>query len=204
VELFGNEKKWRAKSLILTPGPWAAPLLARLTGIEIPITVSLEQYAFFKPKHPEWFHESKSPVFIVYPSPGELDILYGFPDYGNLGVKVAEHHAGSPTEAATRGFVPDPVKLKRALARAQKLIPDLTDEITKAATCLYSNTPDRHFIVDTLPKHKNVVIACGFSGHGFKFLPVIGNIVRDLAVHGSTTRRIGMFVLDRFANAPAE
>lgn len=199
VELTSNGKRWRAKNLILTPGPWAAPLLKKLTGVEIPIAVSLEQYAFFKPKHREWFDESKSPVFIVYPTPGELDILYGFPQFKDLGVKVAEHHAGSVTEAATRSFEPDQEKLKRAFARAQKFIPDLTEEVTKAATCLYSNTPDKHFIVDKLPGHNNVVIGCGFSGHGFKFIPIIGNILKDLALHGQTKQQIRMFKLQRFA-----
>lgn len=200
ITLNSSGASWRAKKLILTPGPWASPLLEQLTGIHIPIAVSLEQYAFFKPKHREWFDEKNSPVFIVYVTPGELDILYGFPYFKELGVKVAEHHAGSPTEAATRSFDPDPSKMKRAFARAKHLVPDLTDEVTKAATCLYSNTPDRHFIIDKIPGHSNVIIACGFSGHGFKFIPIVGSILKDLAVNGRTERPIGMFKLNRFAS----
>lgn len=200
IKIFANGEKWQVKNLILAPGPWASPLLERLTGVKIPIKVTMEQYAFFKPKHSELFDEKKSPVFIVYVSPGELKWLYGFPYYKELGVKVAEHRAGAVTDAQSRSFEPDPEKLKRLVSRAQNLIPDLTSEITKAATCLYSNTPDEHFVIDKLPGRDNVVIAAGFSGHGFKFVPVVGSIIKDLALSGHTRRPIERFKIKRFEN----
>jgi sarcosine oxidase len=199
VELKAGGESWRVKKLVLAPGPWAAPLLKQLCGIDIPIQVTLEQYAFFKPKHREMFDEKKSPVFIVYVTPGEFENLYGFPYFKELGVKVAEHRAGDITEAATRSMTADPNKIKRLIGRAHNLVPDLSDEILKSATCLYSNTPDKHFIIDKLPGHDNIVLAAGFSGHGFKFVPIVGNILKDLAVHGRTERPIDMFQLKRLA-----
>lgn len=200
VDLRTEKDSYRVKKIVLALGPWASPMLEKLVGISIPISVTFEQYSFFKPKHPEQFDEKKFPVFIIYVSPGE-DNLYGFPFFGDLGVKVAEHRAGAVVEAATRTFTADPDKLARLSKRAQKLFPDLTPEITKTGTCLYANTPDRHFIIDKHPRHDNVIIAAGFSGHGFKFVPLVGSILRDLAIEGRTARPIGMFQIKRFASA---
>lgn len=199
VEIRTQDETWRVKKLILALGPWAGPTVAKLTGFEIPITVTQEQYTFFKPKHGELFDEKVFPVFIVYAGPGQ-DNLYGFPYFADIGVKVAEHRAGAVTTADTRTFTLDPEKLQRLAGRAQKLFPDLTDEILKTGTCLYSNTPDRHFVIDLLPGRDNVVIAAGFSGHGFKFVPIVGNILKDLAVTGRTNRPINMFNIGRFAS----
>ncbi|MDZ4833010.1 MAG: N-methyl-L-tryptophan oxidase [Candidatus Melainabacteria bacterium] len=200
VDIQTDKEKIRVKKIILALGPWASPMIEKLTGINIPISVTFEQYSFFTPKHPEQFEENKFPVFIVYVNPGEEN-LYGFPFFGDLGVKVAEHRAGAVTEAATRTFTPDPDKIARLTKRAQKLFPDLTTEITKTGTCLYSNTPDRHFIIDKLPRHDNVIVAAGFSGHGFKFVPLVGSILKDLAINGQTAQPIGMFQIQRFASA---
>ncbi len=198
VELTTDDETYRVKKVILALGPWASPALEKLVGSNIPIKVTQEQYSFFKPKHPKQFDESIFPVFIIYVNPGEAN-LYGFPCFDDLGVKVAEHRAGEVTEAATRSFIPDPEKIARATRRAKHLLPDLTTEITKTGTCLYGNTPDHHFIIDKIPDRENVIVAAGFSGHGFKFVPIVGNILKDLAIEGRTERPIGMFNIERFA-----
>lgn len=200
VDLKTEKESFRVKKVILALGPWASPMLEKLVGVRIPIDVTFEQYSFFKPKNPEHFSENQFPVFIIYVNPGQ-DNLYGFPFFRDLGVKVAEHRAGAVVEAATRTFTPDPDKLARLTKRAQKLIPDLTSEITKTGTCLYANSPDRHFIIDKHPHHDNLIIAAGFSGHGFKFVPIVGSILKDLAIEGRTARPIGMFRINRFASA---
>ncbi len=200
VDLKTENEKFRVKKVILALGPWASPMLEKLVGVHIPIEVTFEQYSFFKPKHPDQFSENQFPVFIIYVNPGQ-DNLYGFPFFRDLGVKVAEHRAGAVVDAATRTFTPDPEKLARLTERAQRLIPDLTPEITKTGTCLYANSPDRHFIIDKHPHHDNLIIAAGFSGHGFKFVPIVGSILKDLAIDGRTERPIGMFQINRFASA---
>lgn len=201
VEITSQDESWRVRKLILTAGPWAGPLLKGI-GFELPIKVTLEQYAFFTPQNRQDFQDDRFPVFFTYLPPGEID-LYGFPNYNELGVKVGEHRAGELTTAATRSMSPDSDKLARLQKRVQKLFPDLSGPITKSATCLYSNTPDTHFLVDLLPGHRNVIVAAGFSGHGFKFIPVIGKILVDLATTGETTRPIGMFSFCRFASSIA-
>lgn len=199
VDIRTEKDSYRVKKLILALGPWASPALEKLVGIRIPIKVTFEQYSFFTPAHPEQFDEEQFPIFFAYTSPGVVQV-YGFPFFRNLGVKVAEHRAGEVVEAATRTFTPDSEKIARLTKRAKELLPDLTDTITKTGTCLYSNTPDEHFIIDKLPRHDNVVVAAGFSGHGFKFVPIVGTILKDLAVDGHTKHPIGMFQFQRFAS----
>ncbi len=199
VEIASQSRSWRVKKLILTAGPWAGPLLESI-GFDLPLTVTLEQYAFFTPQHKEEFQENRFPVFFTYLPPGELD-LYGFPNYNELGIKVGEHRAGKITTASTRSMTPDSDKLETLKSRVRKLIPDLSGPITNSATCLYANTPDTHFVIDFLPGCNNVVVAAGFSGHGFKFIPVVGKILVDLATSGTTSRPVAMFGFDRFASS---
>jgi sarcosine oxidase len=83
-------------------------------------------------------------------------------------------------------------------------VPDLPGTFLKAATCMYTTTPDEHFVIAPHPAHPDsVTVACGFSGHGFKFVPVVGEILADLALTGGTTHPIGLFDPARLAAAPA-
>ena len=77
--------------------------------------------------------------------------------------------------------------------RVGQLLPDLDGPCLHSATCMYSNTPDQHFVIARHPQCANVTIACGFSGHGFKFVPVVGEILADLAIDGATDHPISLF-----------
>ena len=81
---------------------------------------------------------------------------------------------------------------------AARYFPDGAGETLALKACLYTNTPDRHFIVDHLPEYPQIVIGGGFSGHGFKFCSVMGEILADLALTGTTPHAIGAFRLARF------
>ena len=81
----------------------------------------------------------------------------------------------------------------------EAFLPDLPGELVKTKTCLYENTPDEHFVLTVHPEHPQVVVGAGFSGHGFKFVPVIGEILADLTIDGSTQHPIELFAPDRFA-----
>lgn len=81
----------------------------------------------------------------------------------------------------------------------QRYVPGATGSVLMSVTCLYTMTPDAHFIVDRHPRWPQVVFACGFSGHGFKFAPTIGEALADLALEGGTTLPIGFLGKDRFA-----
>jgi len=186
-------ESFKGKRLIVTPGAWAGEVLRQL-GVSIPLTVTCEQYAFFEPADKSSFQPDKFPVFINY---GEEPLLYGFPQLDSFGVKVAEHHGGVTTTADARSFEAEPGRLERLAGRMQRLLPGLTPAINKSATCLYTTTPDRHFIIDKLPGRSNVFVGAGFSGHGFKFTIFVGQLLMELATDQKTTCSIDMFNLAR-------
>jgi len=127
-------------------------------------------------------------------------MLYGFPLTGpdTEGVKVALHgseETGTP-ETIDRTIRPDDEQcIRHRLATA---IPSLSGRITRAETCLYTMTPDEHFLIGPHPQSPAVTLVLGFSGHGFKFAPVIGELVGQLATEGKTTQDIAMFSPTRF------
>jgi sarcosine oxidase len=190
---------YRCRRLIICAGPWAGPLLATL-GIDLPLTVTQEQYAFFRPQTPEKFQPDCLPVFIHYnyPAGGQRVDYYGFPIFGHTGVKVAEHRTGPTVTADTRTFEVDADRLQRLCDYVRAALPATQGDVLQAATCLYTNTPDQHFIVDRLPAYPHVAVAAGFSGHGFKFAILMGRILADLATRGNTSYPIDLFSLKRF------
>jgi sarcosine oxidase len=199
AEAQTDQATYRCRKLIISAGPWAGPLLASV-GVALPLTVTQEQYAFFQPQTPERFQLDRMPVFIHYGRPAgpqQVD-YYGFPIFGHAGVKIGEHHAGPVVTADTRTFEVDPARLQRLSDYARATLPATRGEVLQAATCLYTNTPDQHFIIDRLPRYPHVMLAAGFSGHGFKFAILVGRILADLAMRGSTSYPIDLFTLRRF------
>ena len=194
-----DEATYRCRKLIISAGPWAGPLLATL-GITLPLAVTQEQYAFFQPHTPEKFQPDCLPVFIHYGTPAGSQRVdyYGFPIFGHAGVKVGEHHAGPIVTADTRTFEVDDGRLQRLTDYVRATLPDTRGTVLQAATCLYTNTPDQHFIIDRLPAYPHVILAAGFSGHGFKFSILVGRILADLAMRGDTRYPIDLFNLKRF------
>ncbi|MDQ7828018.1 MAG: N-methyl-L-tryptophan oxidase [Armatimonadota bacterium] len=190
---------YEAGLLVLTPGPWAPHLLAEL-GLEL--TVQRQVVPWFRPAAlPEAFAPERCPIYIWMV--GER-LYYGFPQLGDSGVKIAEHvTAGAPTTAETVRREVDPREVE-ALREAfvRRYMPAADGRLLDVTTCLYTMTPDAHFVIDSHPDHPNVVVACGFSGHGFKFAPVVGEILADLALEGRTAHDIGLFRIARFAAGP--
>ena len=89
-------------------------------------------------------------------------------------------------------------------AHLKALLPSLPGRLLRAVTCLYTNTPDQHFVIGTHPRHPEVTVACGCSGHGFKFVPVVGEVLADLVTTGSTRHPIGLFDPRRRFPAPPD
>jgi sarcosine oxidase len=199
VDVQTDAAAYHCRKLIISAGPWAGPLLATL-GVTLPLTVTQEQYAFFAPQTPARFEPACMPVFIHYGQPAGAQRIdyYGFPIFGHAGVKVGEHHAGPAVTADTRTFEVDAERLRRLSAYVRDTLPATRGEVLEAATCLYTNTPDQHFIIDRLSAHPHVVAAAGFSGHGFKFAILAGRILADLAARGNTPYPIDLFTLQRF------
>jgi len=133
-------------------------------------------------------------------------VYYGFPAlpvaaFGEPeGLKLAHHYPGTvtdPDNVNRQTNAGDEENLKYVL---DKYLPGAFDSVLSAKTCLYANSPDEHFIIDKLPGYEDhVTIACGFSGHGFKFVSVVGEILADLAIEGKTKQPIEFLNAKRFS-----
>jgi len=176
-----------ATKLIITAGAWANQVLRDLG---LPLTVKRKVLAWFDPLQPEQFEEEKIPIFAFAPN-----LFYGFPNIGGRGVKVGEHLGGNLVHDLNLPVMPPSSEdLDSLVETASEVVPTLIGpppgrdvRLLRTMTCLYTLTPDEHFIIDRHPRHQNVFFAAGFSGHGFKFAPVIAEALADLALDGKTT-----------------
>lgn len=187
---------YEAAHLVLTPGPWAPSVLADL---DLPLKVERQVLYWFEPEGGvERFQPDRFPVYIWETAPGIH--FYGFPHQSGPpgGVKVAFFHVGRPC-------TPDSIDRTVALAEIEAMraavadhIPGLCGRFLTATTCMYTNTPDGHFVIARHPRHSSVVLASPCSGHGFKFVPVVGEILADLVTRGTTAHPIELFRCERF------
>jgi len=184
---------YTADKLVVTAGAWSARLLADL---HLPLVVKRRTLSWLQPRNPAQFQIKSFPVFLADVPDG---LLYGFPIFGNNAVKIANHHSKGPgvnPDLADRNYSKEDAA--DVLRFASAYLHDLSNEIVDGKVCLYNLTPDEDFIVDLHPRNPNIVIATGFSGHGFKFAPVIGEIIADLCLNGKTAHAIDRFQIARF------
>ncbi|MCV7150958.1 N-methyl-L-tryptophan oxidase [Mycolicibacterium pyrenivorans] len=180
---------YTAGQLVICPGAWAPQLLAEFG---IPITVERQVLYWLDPAGgtaPFVDH----PIFIDESADGMQ--IYGFPaiDGARGGVKVAFFRKGVVCTPDTIDRTVYDREIREMRERTAELLPVLDGPCLHSATCMYSNTPDQHFVIARHPGSENVTVACGFSGHGFKFVPVVGEILADLAITGSTAHPISLF-----------
>jgi len=179
VRVETNQGDFAADKVVLTPGSWLGDLLPAL---KLPLKVTRQQYVYLKLKSPadaKHYQAGAFPVWI-YATPTPEYEVYGFPIDGRVdGVKLAEHTEGDPThpDKVDRNMKPETVKTLQTFA-AQRL-PFLSDEVTYSKTCLYTNTPDHHFVIDEIPGLAGNVFMGGCSGHAFKFTILLGRIAAD-------------------------
>ncbi len=183
-----------SRALVLSLGPWFKDALEKL-GITTQVQRNIQ--AWFAPAIDE-YAAGRFPPFLLdrkgLPSP-----LYGFPDFGE-GVKAAFHAHGVFTDAAHLERAIDPERDIAPIARAmEEWMPGAAQSLRAAKPCPYTLTPDSHFVVDRHPAHPGLVLCGGFSGHGFKFAPVMGEICADLALEKESRHEIGFLSLRRFA-----
>jgi sarcosine oxidase len=192
-----------AGHLVICPGAWAPELLA---GLGVPFTVERQVQYWFQPhggtapfapeRHPVYIWESAADEEPGQgPGDGGGTQVYGFPAIEGPagGAKVAFFRKGTECTPwdIDRTVHPDETD---AMARHMATrIPDLPGRFLRGVACMYTTTPDEHFVVAGHPRHEQTTVACGFSGHGFKFVPVIGEILADLALEGATSHPIGLF-----------
>jgi sarcosine oxidase len=199
VTVTSAKKTYHARSLILATGAWSPQILAQLG---LPIAAFRRVMFWFDPTSgTDAFSPRNCPVYLWETEGGEL--FYGFPTDGgeDRGVKVAIHGGD---EACTPDSIDREIRPSDELAIRSIIasrIPFLTGRLIDARTCMYTMTPDEHFIIEPHREFPQVSIAAGFSGHGFKFASVVGEILADLATEGKTNHNIDQFSSRRFDSA---
>jgi sarcosine oxidase len=191
VRVSTADGDYNADQLVICPGAWAPELLSEL-GIEFTIERQV-QYWFAPEGGAEPFLPDRHPVYIWEDEQGRQ--FYGFPAHNGLsaGVKVAFFRGGQTCTPDTIDRTVHPEEIEAMAAFVRRGMPTLPGRFLRAATCMYTNTPDEHFVIARHPRHEQVVVACGFSGHGFKFVPVVGEVLADLVTEGRTSHPIYLF-----------
>jgi sarcosine oxidase len=195
VRIETDNDSIEARTAIVAAGPWTRTFFP-----DLPLRVTREVMAWFRPVDAAPFAAGRAPVFILESRHG---MHYGFPANPAGLVKIAKHHHRGETadpNGIARPVTADDESLIRAAVTDR--IPAADGPLVAAKTCLYTVTPDRDFIVERLPG-ANIVVASPCSGHGFKFAPVIGEILADLALDGGTGHDIGRFRSSRFTKSTA-
>lgn len=193
VEVQTDRETFQAGHLVLAAGPWA-PHWAKLP----PGLLNIRR------KHVYWFATHQRRYQVSHGCPTYLfetadGIFYGFPQIDAWGVKVAEHTGGVEVDDPGEDpRAPDPADQLRVEAFLQRFLPGVTTTCLKHSVCFYTMSPDEHFLVDRHPLSERVVFAAGLSGHGFKFTSVLGEVLADLALEGTTSLPVDFLRLSRF------
>jgi sarcosine oxidase len=182
--------------LVIAPGAWAPEVLADL-GLPLRIERQV-QYWFAPTRGIGPFAVGKQPIYVWEAEDGVQ--FYGFPAHGppESGVKVAFFRMGSdtnPDELDREVHAEEVEHMRRYIAER---VPQLNGTFLRGVPCMYTTTPDEHFVIARHPDHPQVSVAAGFSGHGFKFVTVVGEILADLALEGATDHPIALFDPARF------
>ena len=196
VRVRTSRGDYYADRLLLAVGPWIQTLLADLS---LPLVIERQAFCLFEPAaHAEHFHPDHCPINLWEYAPDRF--FYGFPDLGQ-GVKAAIHHEGEfiDPETVKRTVAPEEVEHIRAFVR--RFLPDANGELRHSTVCLYTNTPDSHFLIDFHPRHPQVLIVSPCSGHGFKFSSVMGEVLADLCLTGHSSFDLRPFQLNRMSRA---
>lgn len=194
VRVRTNREEFNAAKLIVTAGAWAGRILSDL---QIPLEVVRKPLFWHDVTTNDYNVDRGAPAYLYELPTG---VFYGFPSLDGRILKVAEHSGGATVD--------DPLQLDRNISEAdvapiraflRDALPGVQPNPVKHAVCMYTLTPDRHFIVDRHPEFGNVAIGAGFSGHGFKSTSALGEALADLALDGKSKLPIDFLSLNRAA-----
>ncbi len=203
VEVRTDKGEYTCKKIIVTAGPWSAKLMP---AIKDQLKITRQTLMWLQPEESSFFQSSSFPCWFVVDrdKPGAY---YGFPiaDIGDEknpnGFKFAYHYPGEETDPDEVDRIISNEDTRPLLDFIDTYIPKAKGQVLGVKTCLYSNSIDEHFVIDCLKDTDGrVCFARGFSGHGFKFVSVVGEIMADLAMKGTTSLPIGFLRADRFEN----
>ncbi len=187
--------RYEAGSLVLTAGPWTPDVEPELRRY---VVAERQVLLWAQPRKPEYFDVERFPIFNMEAPEGRF---YGFPVHSVPGFKIGKYHhrrESVQADSVDRSCRPaDEAVLREGIRR---YFPDADGPTLAMKVCMFANTPDGHFIIDRHPAAENVIVAAGFSGHGFKFCGVVGEIAVDLATEGSTKWDVDLFRIRRLTN----
>jgi sarcosine oxidase len=192
VEVVTDQDTYRANQLVVTAGPWTGRLLEDL---HLPLECWRVFFAHYDSVKRDYYTPDTFPITLWDTPAGSY---YAIPYLPGQGVKVGRHDTGDVVDPENMKQTVDVAELRRQTETIERYMPGSTGRVLEAETCIYTVTPDHHFIIDRHPVHQNVTFACGFSGHGYKFAPVIGEVMADLVERGRTEHPIGFLSADRF------
>lgn len=185
VTVITDDERFAARELVVCGGAWTSKLL---TDLALPLEVRRKVVMWFATRTEDYRIDRGCPVF-GFETGGRF--LYGFPEITPGEIKIADHTGG-------RVFA-DPDQLDRQLHPEDEPpvrqfisthLPGVSSDLRRSSICMYTMTPDEHFVIDRHPNHLNVFFAAGFSGHGFKFTPIVGSVLADLVIDGKTAEPV--------------
>lgn len=193
IKIITRDNTFWAKKVIVTVGAWASKLLPDLT---LPIQPTRKAFGWFEAPE-DLYAASNFPSFYIE---DQGNMCYGFPNLDGAGLKIGRSDGGQKIDPNqhTQNFGQynsDEDELRFFL---ENYMPEANGTLIQGKTCLYTVSVDNDFIIDHHPEHENLIFACGFSGHGFKFASVMGEVLTQLTIEGQSQFDISPFSLKRF------
>jgi len=195
VSVQTDRCEYTARRLIITAGAWACSVI----GGDLPrlLKVTRQPVAWFEVRHPGSFAPDRFPCWAVEKNAHAF--YYGFPIVaGGRAMKVSVHEVRDACDAETVNRTVSDREIRELREAVDRILPGVIGDCARTSVCMYTNSPDRHFMIGPHPDHPNVIVATGFSGHGFKFAPVLGEALADFATDGKTDLPIAFLSLKRF------
>jgi sarcosine oxidase len=202
VVMATSQGEVRARYAVFAAGPWLNPLLAAQQGgstpLQLPLRVERQVSHWFDPAPGvHVFRPDACPIAIW--EYGRDRFFYTFPDLGH-GVKAGIHHEGGTVDPESADRTVGMAEEARMRGLLELYMPGSAHSVRDSNVCLYTNTPDGHFIVDAHPRHDRVLLLSPCSGHGFKFAPAIGEVAADMLLDGGSSFELTPFRVSRYAS----
>jgi N-methyl-L-tryptophan oxidase len=188
-------ESFRGSKVLLSAGAWNPAILQSL-GLHLPLVPTRKTVAWFEADE-RLYHSSLFPAFIFNLKDS---MFYGFPNFDGSGLKIGRHDGGQPIDPdqldRTFGtYASDEGDVRSFLTT---YMPQAAGPLRQGRVCIYTMTPDEHFVIDRHPEHDRIFITAGFSGHGFKFASAVGEAASQLLTKGKADHDLSMFSLHRF------
>lgn len=193
VQVHTSDRQYHAEQLVITAGAWASRLIPELNTYA---QAERQVLGWFEPSNPRAFTPEAFPVFNLRVPEGRY---YGFPEYSVPGFKIGRYHHLNEhvnPDTLTRDVTAEDERVLRDCV--SHYFPAANGATMSLKTCMFTNSPDEHFIIGKHPAHERVTLAAGFSGHGFKFCAVIGEIMAQLVTRNNSSHALDLFAPERF------